>query len=125
MNFLAKWTLAHGGKTLCLQVMAENVGARKLYEMAGFTKQYDYHYQAAGHNQDFRAPSWLNSIWQRRLTFLFRRPAGFSGRCLSRREATVVYIEAESGGIKIAVKPFDRFFVHLVCRVAQPLSTHW
>ncbi len=45
LNFLAKWTLAHGGKTLCLQVMAENVGARKLYEMAGFTKQYDYHYR--------------------------------------------------------------------------------
>lgn len=45
LNFLAKWTLANGGKTICLQVMAENVGARKLYEMAGFRKLYDYHYR--------------------------------------------------------------------------------
>jgi N-acetylglutamate synthase len=45
LNFLAKWTMANGGKTLCLQVMTENVGARKLYEMAGFRKQYDYHYR--------------------------------------------------------------------------------
>jgi ribosomal protein S18 acetylase RimI-like enzyme len=45
LNFLAKWTLANGGKTISLQVMAENVGARKLYEMAGFRKLYDYHYR--------------------------------------------------------------------------------
>jgi GNAT superfamily N-acetyltransferase len=45
LNVLAKWTLANRGKTLCLQVMAENVRARKLYEMAGFRKLYDYHYR--------------------------------------------------------------------------------
>jgi N-acetylglutamate synthase len=45
LNYLAAWTLANGGKTLCLQVMAENVGARKLYEMGGFRKLYDYHYR--------------------------------------------------------------------------------
>ncbi|MGD0463136.1 MAG: GNAT family N-acetyltransferase [Tepidisphaeraceae bacterium] len=45
LNSLAQWTLASGGKTLCLQVMAENTPARKLYAKATFRKQYDYHYR--------------------------------------------------------------------------------
>jgi N-acetylglutamate synthase len=45
LNFLAAWTIAHGGKTLCLQVMADNEPARSLYSKSGFQKEYDYHYR--------------------------------------------------------------------------------
>jgi GNAT superfamily N-acetyltransferase len=53
LNYLAEWTLANGAKTICLQLMAENAGARKLYEMAGFRKQYDYHYRVRRSSSGF------------------------------------------------------------------------
>jgi N-acetylglutamate synthase len=45
LNSLATWSLTHGAAKMYLQVMADNIGAKKLYANAGFVKQYDYHYR--------------------------------------------------------------------------------
>ncbi|MFJ8435329.1 GNAT family N-acetyltransferase [Kitasatospora sp. NPDC094019] len=41
----ARWARARGAGTLYLQVMADNAGARRLYERVGFEVSHSYHYR--------------------------------------------------------------------------------
>jgi len=47
LNALARWASQHGGEHAYLQVESDNQVAHRLYEGAGFTTTYGYHYRTA------------------------------------------------------------------------------